>query len=130
MLEVVTRITEGKGVEEDIELLRELAEVVKDASLCGLGQTSPNPVLSTLRYFKDEYITHIKEKKCLAGVCRPLITYTILVDKCTGCGACKIKCPQEAISGEKKKPHVIAPNKCIKCGICLETCRFDAIMKK
>ena len=129
MLEIVTDITEGKGKEEDVELLRSLAEVVKDASMCGLGQTAPNPVLSTLRYFEDEYLAHIRDKKCSAGVCRALISYTINEDKCTGCGACKKRCPQEAISGEKKHPHRIDQNKCIKCGICYETCKFAAIIK-
>ena len=129
MLEIVTDITEGKGKEEDVELLRSLAEVVKDASMCGLGQTAPNPVLSTLRYFEDEYLAHIRDKKCSAGVCRALISYTINEDKCTGCGVCKKRCPQEAISGEKKHPHRIDQNKCIKCGICYETCKFAAIIK-
>jgi len=100
---------------------------VKDASLCGLGQTAPNPVLSTLRYFRDEYVAHIEDKKCPAGVCRALIEYTILEDACTGCGLCRRKCPQEAISGEKKKLHVIDQEKCIKCGVCFDVCKFDAV---
>ena len=130
MLEIVTRITEGKGTMEDIDTLNELAEVVRDASMCGLGQTSPNPVLSTLRYFKDEYMAHIKDKKCPGKVCKALITYTILDDKCTGCGACKQRCPQGAISGDKKKPHKIDPKKCIRCDVCYTTCKFHAIKKE
>jgi NADH-quinone oxidoreductase subunit F len=129
MLEIVTDVSEGNGKMEDIDLLNELGNVVKDASMCGLGQTAPNPVLSTLRYFKDEYIAHIKNKECPAGVCRPLIDYTILESECTGCGACKVACPEDAISGEKKQPHHIDPAKCIKCGICYETCKFNAIAK-
>ncbi|MCP2619579.1 NADH-quinone oxidoreductase subunit NuoF [Candidatus Aminicenantes bacterium AC-335-K20] len=130
MWEIVDRITKGEGKEEDLELLEELAIVVKDASMCGLGQTAPNPVLSTLRYFRHEYEAHIKEKKCPAGVCKDLIRYFILEEKCTGCLACLKVCPQEAISGELKKPHVIDQSKCIKCGACMEACRFDAIVIK
>jgi NADH:ubiquinone oxidoreductase subunit F (NADH-binding)/(2Fe-2S) ferredoxin/NAD-dependent dihydropyrimidine dehydrogenase PreA subunit len=130
MTKIVTRITNGQGRMEDLELLEELAVVVKDTSMCGLGQTATNPVLSTLRYFRDEYVEHIKNKKCPAGVCRALIQYSIIPDNCTGCGACLKACPQEAISGEIKELHVIDQNKCIKCGICLETCRFDAIEKR
>ena len=129
MLEIVTRISEGKGRKEDIELLAELAEVVKDASMCGLGQTAPNPVLSTLRYFKDEYLAHINEMKCPAGVCRALILYSIIEDNCTGCGVCRKRCPQEAISGEKKELHIIDQSECIKCGVCYEICKFDAIVR-
>ena len=127
MLEIVTDITEGKGKEGDIELLEELANVVKDTTLCGLGQTSANPVLSTIRYFRDEYEAHIKDKKCPAGVCKALITYSIDAEKCTGCGACLRPCPAEAISGEKKKLHIIDQKKCIKCGSCYEICKFDAV---
>jgi len=129
MLEIVTDITEGKGKEEDIELLKELGNVVKDASMCGLGQTAPNPVLSTIRYFEDEYLAHIREKKCPAGVCKALISYAIIEDNCTGCGACKKVCPEEAISGDKNQPHILDPDRCIKCGLCYETCKFDAIEK-
>ncbi len=127
MLEILTRITQGKGKEGDIELLEELSEVVKDTSLCALGQTAPNPVLTTIRYFRDEYEAHIRDKKCPARVCRDLITYTIDEEKCTGCMRCLKKCPQEAIVGERKKPHRILQEKCIKCGICYENCRFDAV---
>ncbi|MCK4557370.1 MAG: 4Fe-4S binding protein, partial [Candidatus Aminicenantes bacterium] len=130
MWEIVTEISEGKGKEEDIRLLEELAHATKDASLCGLGQTAANPVLSTLRYFRDEYIAHVKDKTCPAGVCKELITYSILEDKCTGCLACIKVCPQEAISGELKKVHVLDQEKCIKCGACFEVCQFDAIKIK
>ncbi len=127
MWEIVKNITEGNGKEGDIKLLESLARAVKDASLCGLGQTAANPVLSTIRYFRDEYEVHIKERKCPAGVCKELIQYRILEDKCTGCLACLKVCPSGAISGELKKLHVIDQNKCIKCGACFEACNFDAI---
>ena len=130
MLEVVTNITEGNGKMDDISTLEQVAEVVKDASMCGLGQTSPNPVLSTLRYFRAEYETHIKDKKCPAGVCKALISFSIDPDNCTGCGACTKRCPQGAISGEKKKAYRIDVKKCIKCGVCYDTCKFHAISKK
>ncbi|PIU51777.1 NADH-quinone oxidoreductase subunit F, partial [Candidatus Desantisbacteria bacterium CG07_land_8_20_14_0_80_39_15] len=123
MLKIVTAITEGKGKEEDIPLLEELSKTIVDTSLCALGGTAPNPVMSTIKYFKNEYEAHIKEKKCPAGVCKALIRYEILADKCTGCGACLKSCPQEAISGEKKKVHKITQEKCIKCGICMDTCK-------
>jgi len=130
MAEIVTNITNGQGAEGDLELLEELAIVVKDTSMCGLGQTAANPVLSTLKYFRDEYEEHIKNGKCPAGVCSALIQYLIISDKCVGCEACKKVCPQKAISGEKKKPHVIDQNKCIKCGVCLEACKVNAIDKR
>ncbi|MGD9962430.1 MAG: NADH-ubiquinone oxidoreductase-F iron-sulfur binding region domain-containing protein [Thermoplasmata archaeon] len=130
MLEIVTRITEGNGTMKDLDTLSELAEVVRDASMCGLGQTSPNPVLSTLRHFRDEYMAHIKDKKCPGRVCKALITYSIEKDKCTSCGACKKRCPQGAISGEKGKPYKIDPSKCIRCNVCYETCKFGAIKKE
>ena len=130
MLEIVTDITEGKGKEEDIPLLEELSKTIVDTSLCALGGTAPNPVISTIKYFRSEYEAHIKEKRCPAGVCKALICYEILADKCTGCGACLKACPQEAISGEKKKVHTITQEKCIKCGICMDTCRFEAIEVK
>jgi len=129
MYEILTDITEGIGTMEQLELLEELAEVVKDASLCGLGATAPNPVLTTLRYFFDEYEAHIKDKKCPAGVCRNLITYSINTELCTGCLVCKRLCPSEAITGEKQEPHWINPELCIKCGACEESCRFDAVLK-
>ncbi len=127
MYEILDKITKGEGTEQDLELLEEIAEVTKEGSLCGLGKTAPNPVLSTLKYFKDEYLTHIKDKKCPAGVCKSLTTFTIDKDKCVGCGACKRNCPVEAISGDKKKPHEINLDKCIKCGICYDSCKFDAV---
>ena len=127
MLEILTRITHGKGEEGDIELLEQIAEVVKNASLCGLGKTAPNSVLTTFLYFRDEYEAHIKDKQCPARICRDLITYIINEEKCTGCMRCAKECPQEAIVGERRKPHRIMQKKCIKCGICYETCKFDAI---
>lgn len=129
LLEILEKITEGKGTLEDIDKLEELSEQIKAASLCGLGQTAPNPVLSTLRFFRDEYIAHVVDKKCPAGVCRSLITYTIDPELCKGCSLCSRKCPAGAISGKVKEPFVIDPNLCIKCGICYETCKFSAIFK-
>jgi NADH:ubiquinone oxidoreductase subunit F (NADH-binding)/(2Fe-2S) ferredoxin/NAD-dependent dihydropyrimidine dehydrogenase PreA subunit len=126
---ILGRICEGKGKEEDIPLLKELAETIKDASLCQLGGSAPNPVLSTLENFHDEYLEHIKENKCRAGVCKPLITYSIN-DNCTGCTLCARNCPVEAIAGEAKKLHVIDTAKCIKCGICYEVCNFNAVEVK
>ena len=127
MLETLTAICEGRGKEEDIDLLEELAYSIKDSALCALGQTAPNPVLTTLKYFRDEYEAHIKEKRCPAGVCKNLIQYTIIPENCTGCHACYKACPSDAISGELKEVHVIDQEKCIKCGMCISTCRFDAI---
>ncbi|MBA7696548.1 NADP-reducing hydrogenase subunit HndC [subsurface metagenome] len=127
MLELLTKITEGRGEIADLGTLEELAEMVRDSSLCGLGQTAPNPVLSTIRYFRDEYEAHIKDKRCPAGVCKALITYIIDEEKCPGCGKCKRVCPVEAITGEKKVPHTIDPEKCIRCGACIASCKFDAI---
>ena len=124
---MLTDICEGRGKEGDIEFLEEVSSWVQAASLCQLGATAPNPVLTTLRYFKDEYTAHIEDKKCPAGVCKELIEYTIDPEKCTGCGVCLKRCPKEAISGEKKKLHTIDLNKCIKCGICLDSCKFDAV---
>ncbi|HOL56761.1 MAG TPA: NADH-quinone oxidoreductase subunit NuoF [Spirochaetota bacterium] len=128
MLEILTRICEGNGVMEDLDILSDLAMKVKNSSLCGLGQTAPNPVLTTLRYFKDEYIAHIRDKKCPAGVCPSLITFDIN-DNCTGCTACKRACPVNAIEGEVKKKHIIIQDKCIKCGSCYRVCKFNAVMK-
>ncbi|MBK5243584.1 MAG: NADH-quinone oxidoreductase subunit NuoF [Eubacteriaceae bacterium] len=129
MLEILERICEGKGIEGDIERLQELAEGIKASALCGLGQTAPNPVLSTIHYFRDEYEAHIFDKKCPAGVCKHLLDYTINEDTCKGCGICAKKCPVEAISGEKKKPFSIDLAKCIKCGSCIEACPFGSISR-
>ena len=128
MLEVLNRICEGKGREGDIELLQELGSMVHNFSLCGLGTSAPNPVLTTIRYFRDEYEAHIRDKKCPAGICKPLFHYEIDENTCTGCTLCARKCPQEAITGEKKKPHALDQEKCIKCGICYEVCKFNAIV--
>jgi NADH:ubiquinone oxidoreductase subunit F (NADH-binding)/Pyruvate/2-oxoacid:ferredoxin oxidoreductase delta subunit len=127
MYEILTRITEGQGEMEDLETLETLANAVKATSLCGLGKSAPNPVLSTLRYFHDEYVAHIEDKKCPAGVCKELIEYYVIEDLCNGCGVCRRKCPQEAISGKKKEVHVIDQTLCIKCGICRDVCKFDAV---
>ena len=129
MLEILERICNGEGQEGDIERLEELAEGIKASALCGLGQTAPNPVLSTIKYFRDEYEAHIKEKRCPAGVCKKLLNYTIIEDKCKGCGICAKKCPASCITGEKKKPHSIDITACIKCGTCIEACPFGAITK-
>ena len=125
--EILGRIVSGKGREGDIELLEELCLAVKDGALCGLGQTAPNPVLTTIRYFRDEYEAHINEKKCPAKECVDLLTYSIDETKCIGCGLCARKCPAKAITGEKKQPHVIDPNVCIRCGQCITGCKFGAI---
>jgi NADH-quinone oxidoreductase F subunit len=129
MLEILNRITEGEGKEEDIEILQRLAKTIKSTSLCGLGQTAPNPVLSTMRYFMDEYKSHIIDKKCPAKVCKNLLTHTIIEEKCTGCRACTRACPVSAISGEVKKPHLIDSEICTNCGSCVAKCKFDAIVK-
>ena len=128
MGEILNRICDGKGKEEDIELLEGLSQVMLDTSLCGLGLTAPNPVLSTIQYFRNEYEAHIKEKQCPAKVCKELISFSIDSEKCTGCGACVRVCPVDAIAGEKKKPHQLDQNKCIKCRGCYEACKFDAVV--
>jgi NADH-quinone oxidoreductase subunit F len=127
MLEIITDITEGRGRPEQLPLLEELADTVSQTALCGLGKTAPNPVISTLRYFRPEYEAHIKEKKCAAGVCKALITYSIDPDKCNGCGICLRGCVYKAITGSKKQPHIIDTRLCQKCGICRSECKFDAI---
>ena len=130
MLEILTDITKGKGTPEMLVELQSLAETIKDTALCGLGQTAPNPVLSTLRYFMDEYKAHVEEKRCPAGVCTDLLHYEIIPDKCIGCTACARACPVNCISGAPKQVHVIDQEKCIKCGNCLEKCRFGAVIRK
>ena len=127
MLEILTRICNGSGEEKDIVLLEELGVMMQRFSLCGLGTSAPNPVLTTILYFRDEYEKHIRDKKCPAGVCKPLFHYEIDEAACTGCRVCFRKCPQEAVSGEKKKPHTIDQEKCIKCGICYDACKFEAV---
>ena len=127
MQEILTRIVDGKGKEGDVELLEELCEAIKDGALCGLGQTAPNPVLTTIKYFKNEYEDHIVNKKCTAKECVNLIQYTIDEESCKGCTACARKCPTSAIQGELKQPHAIQSDVCIKCGQCIRTCKFDAV---
>ena len=130
LLEILTRITEGKGRPEDIQRIRDLAEYMQCSSLCALGQSAPNPILSTMNHFLDEYEAHINEKRCPAGVCKSLLNYYILTDKCRGCTLCARNCPVQAISGSVKSPHVIDTTKCIRCGQCIAHCRFGAIIKK
>jgi NADP-reducing hydrogenase subunit HndC len=129
LLEMLTDITEGRGKPGDIEKMQELCEYIKSNSLCGLGQTAPNPVLSTIRYFRDEYETHINDKSCPARVCKKLIRIEIDPEACKGCTICKRNCPVDAISGEVRKPHVIDQSKCIKCGVCIDNCKFNAIYR-
>ncbi|MBP3320991.1 MAG: NADH-quinone oxidoreductase subunit NuoF [Clostridia bacterium] len=130
LLEILDRIIAGKGELKDLDELEELAKYIKSASLCGLGQTAPNPVLSTLNRFRDEYVAHVVDKKCPAGVCKSLLHYEIVPEKCKGCTLCARKCPVNAISGSVKEPHVIDTSKCIKCGVCIGNCKFGAIIKK
>ncbi len=130
LLELVQNISCGRGSLDQLDLLKELAEVVKDSTLCGLGQTAPNPVLSTIKYFEDEYRAHILQNKCPAGVCRALITFEIIESYCNGCGLCKKNCPSDAITGEQKQTHYIDKDQCDKCGICFSTCRNEAILKQ
>ena len=129
MLEILTRITDGKGESTDIPVIEKLGEMLQKGSLCGLGQTIPNPVLTTLEFFRDEYEAHITDKICPAKQCKALIDYFIIAEKCIGCGACARVCPTNAISGERRQPHVIDDEVCIRCGLCIDTCKFDAIIK-
>jgi NADH-quinone oxidoreductase subunit F len=127
MLEILERITAGKGAEDDIDRLINLSYQIKDSSLCGLGQTAPNPVLTTIKYFRDEYEAHIRDKKCPAKACKQLLTYEVISENCTGCTVCAKNCPVEAITGERKQVHFIRQDICIKCGVCFTKCKFDAI---
>lgn len=130
LLQLLEKITDGKGEMEDLEKIQDLATHMKTSSLCALGQSAPNPVLSTLQYFGDEYLAHIKDKKCPSGVCKNLLQYEIIADKCKGCTLCARNCPANAITGTVKNPHVIDTTKCIKCGVCMNNCKFGAIIKK
>ena len=130
LLEILNKITSGNGTLEDIDKMEELCYYIKENSLCGLGQTAPNPVLSTLKYYRDEYEAHVVEHRCPAGACKALTNYSIIADKCKGCTLCARNCPVGAISGSVKQPHVIDTTKCIKCGVCMEKCKFGAVVKK
>lgn len=129
MLALLDEIIEGNADASTIDLLEELAKTVKVGSLCGLGKTAPNPVLSTLQYFRDEYDAHVFDKRCPTGNCDKLLAYKVIEDKCIACGLCARKCPVDAIEGEKGVPYVIKAEKCIKCGVCLTACKFNAIVK-
>jgi NADP-reducing hydrogenase subunit HndC len=128
MLEILQRICAGEGREGDVELLEELSKAIQEGSLCGLGQSLPNPVVSAIEHFRDEFDVHIRDKRCPGGMCKPLITYSIDLDKCTGCTLCAKKCPQDTIEGEAKGPHNIIQENCIKCGVCIDACKFDAVI--
>jgi NADH:ubiquinone oxidoreductase subunit F (NADH-binding) len=130
LYELLERICEGKGEESDLVRLQNLGDVIKDTSLCGLGQSSPNPILSTMENFPEEYLSHVVDKKCQSGVCTDLLEYFIVEENCIGCTACARACPVGCISGERKEPHLINPDTCIKCGACMEKCKFDAVILK
>jgi Pyruvate/2-oxoacid:ferredoxin oxidoreductase delta subunit len=127
-LEILEKITSGNGEERDLVELENLGDVVKTTSLCGLGQSAPNPILSTLHYFRDEYLAHVRDKRCPAGVCTKMIRYKIVKDKCIGCTQCTKVCPASCITGVKKAPHKIEQSRCQKCGACVSNCKFDAIV--
>ena len=129
LYDLLDKITQGEGSLEDLDTIEELCQHLKSSALCALGQSAPNPVLSTLRYFRDEYVAHVVEKRCPAGVCRNLLHFTIDPTKCKGCTMCARNCPVGAITGTVKVPHTIDPNKCIKCGLCKANCRFDAVIR-
>ena len=129
MLAMLDDITEGRGTLEALDLLQELAESVRVGSLCSLGKTAPNPILSTLKYFRDEYMAHIVDKRCPTGNCEELLTYMVIAEKCKFCTLCAKKCPVDAITGSKGVPYVIDTEKCVKCGVCLDACKFKAIIK-
>ena len=129
LYDLLTKITNGEGTMEDLDTIEELCEHLKNSALCALGQTAPNPVISTLRHFREEYIAHIVDKRCPAGVCKSLLHYTIDPVKCKGCTLCTRNCPAGAISGAVRAPHVIDQQKCVKCGVCMDNCRFGAITK-
>jgi NAD-dependent dihydropyrimidine dehydrogenase PreA subunit len=130
MFEILERITSGKGTLEDLDDLKELGEIIKDTSLCGLGQSAPNPVLSTLRYFYEEYEAHVVDKRCPAGACTDLLQFVVIPEKCIGCTLCARNCPVSCISGERKQVHVIDQTRCIKCGVCESKCPTKAIIKQ
>ncbi len=128
MREILDNFSKGQGTEQDIEDLTSLAQAVQDGALCALGSSAPNPVLTTLRYFKEEYMAHIRDHKCPAGVCKDLITYSIDPELCTGCMSCARQCPAQCITGKKKAAHIIDAEKCLRCGICMDTCKFNAVV--
>ena len=130
MLGILEKITDGDGELEDLENLKKISKAMQKASLCGLGQTAPNPILSTLRYFEREYLDHIEKKSCRAGVCQKLLQYRIVLDKCKKCGKCQKNCPVDAIDGDRKSEFIIDQEKCIKCGLCITSCPFDAVIKE